>query len=260
MSEVTSNTTAAPAADTSAEPSVAPEATTVAPEATAPAPNDAPTTLAVDAKDGPKGTFSYEPTGDSKLDMTLSFLGKHGFGPGHPAMVAAVNGDFSILRAQLAEKNVPGADAYLALGEAAYQSMHAENEQRRAADKAAVEGIVGGAEQWASIQSWAAENASEQERGPLRELLNKGGQHALIAAGFLASQYEKATGGARDTVGSGAPVSETRGTSAYTTDALSPKDYAEAVHAARSAHKGRDAFEDSPEYHKLRERRLRYKG
>ena len=252
--------TPAPAASApeSAAPPVAPEASQ--PQSAPPAAPSEPTTIPVTADEDKKGSFSYEATGDSKLDMTLAFVGKHGFGPGHPAMVAAVKGDFSLLKAQLAEKGVAGADAYIALGEAAYQSMHAENEARRAKDKAAVEQIAGGPEQWAAIQEWAGQNASEEERGPLKEMLNRGGTYASIAAGFLASQYQRATGGVPETEGSGPAVSDVRGAATSGSDALSPKDYATAVQAARLAHKGRDAFEDSAEYAKLRDRRMRYKG
>lgn len=237
----------------------APEVQTPAAPAAPAAPTE-PTTIPVTAEDSGKGVFSYDPTGDSKLDMTLAFVGKHGFGPGHPAMVAAVNGDFSLLRAQMAEKGVPGADAYIALGEASYQSMHAENEKRRGADKEAVEKAVGGAEQWVAIQEWAGKEASEEEKGPLKEMLGKGGQHAIIAAGWLASQYQRATGGIPETEGAGPAAATGTTTSAATNGSLSPQAYAEAVQSARAQHKGREAFETSPAYNALRERRLRFKG
>lgn len=262
MSEATTAPASAPSEGSAAPTEGSPAPVQSAPEVTSAnsvAPAAEPTSIPADAEAGDKGTFNYAPTGDSKLDMTLAFVGKHGFGPGHPAMVAAVNGDFSLLKAQLAEKGVAGADAYIALGEASYQNMHAENEKRRAADKAAVENAVGGAEEWAAIQEWAGKNASEEERGPLRELLGKGGQHAIIAARFLASQYQL-TNGPSETKGSGAPVSELRGAPVGTSDALSPKDYAAAVHEARIAHRGNTAFESSAEYAKLRERRMRFNG
>ena len=233
------------------------------PPVTTPEPKADPLPIEADKDKDGKG-FTYEATGDSKLDMTLAFVGKHGFGPGHPAMVAAVNGDFSLLKAQLAEKGVAGADAYIALGEAAYATMHAENEKRRAEDKAAVESIVGGAENWEAIKDWAGKNADEGEKTAISALLSKGGIEAKIAATFLAANFSKANGGtelpAKETDGAGPSAAATAGRSSATTDALSPKEYGQAVVDARRVHSNRAGpFEQSPAYVKLVERRSRWR-
>lgn len=216
-----------------------------------------------EAEQDKKGSFTYEPTGDSKLDMTLAFVGKHGFGPGHPAMVAAVNGDFSLLKAQLAEKGVAGADAYIALGEAAYQTMHAENEKRRAEDKKAVEDTVGGAENWEAIKDWASKNADEGEKTAISALLSKGGMEAKIAATFLAVNFQKANGGelpTKETDGAGPAAATAAGAPTAATNALSPREYGKAVAEARAAHSNRSGpFEQSPAYVKLVERRSRWR-
>ena len=227
------------------------------------APEPKPEPIApLEADDAGKGGFTYQPTGDSKLDMTLAFVGKHGFGPEHPAIKAAIEGDFSLMKAQMAEKGIAGADAYIALGEAAYATMKAENDKRRAEDKAAVEAVVGGAENWEAIKEWAGKNADDSEKTAISALLSKGGMEAKIAATFLAANYSKANGElpAKETEGSGPAAAVTAGRSAASTDALSPKEYGQAVVDARRTHSNRAGpFEQSPAYVKLVERRSRWR-
>jgi len=228
------------------------------------APAGEPSALPVaEGEPGAKGEITYNPTGDTGLDMALAFVGKNGFGPDHPAMIAAINGDFGLLRAQLAEKNVPGSEAYLALAEKAYKSFDEKHKAQRESDKAAVLKVVGGEESWSAIQEWAKANADESESAALNDLLGKGGQHAVIAAGFLAAQYERANGGAggAETDGAGPSAAAARGAPAVSEDALSPKDYGAAVMEARQKHNAREGrFEDSAAYSKLLQRRARFKG
>ena len=47
------------------------------------------------------------------MDYALNFVGKLGFGDTHPAIQAAANGDFALLRVELATKGVAGGDAVL---------------------------------------------------------------------------------------------------------------------------------------------------
>lgn len=238
-------------------PPVDPAAGTPAP----PAPAADPLTLDVSGDEGEKkGTFTYRETGDKKLDMALAFVGKHGFGPDHPGIVAAQNGDFSILRAELSEKNVAGAEAYLQLAEASYEVLHAKHEAQRAADKEALFKAVGGEDNWQAVTAWAKENATPDEQSEVNSMLAKGGVAMRIAAGFLASQYNAATGGLPEGEGSGPPVAEHRGAPAPASGALSPQEYGRAVADAQKNHKGREPFEQSKEYQSLRERRLRFKG
>ena len=103
---------------------------------------DVNTTLLIEPKDGAKPdatkepakehakvdapadeVVAFEPTGDVGLDMALEFLGKQGFGLEHPAMVAAGNGDFTIIEALLAQKGVQGWDKMVALGKAGMERI-----------------------------------------------------------------------------------------------------------------------------------------
>lgn len=257
----TENQTPAEGQPTGDEAAQAAAAALAAAEAAkAKAPPEKKTVVPVEGDENKDGTFSFDPTGDNKLDMALTFVGKHGFGPGHPAIVAAVNGDFSLLKAQLAEKNVAGADAYLALAESAYERIHGEELARRAKDKAMVEEIVGGPEAWAEVQKWAGENADADEKTALQSMLGKGGAEAKIAAGWLAANYQRATGGIPEGEGAGPRVSDLKGGAGTGgTDALSPREYSTEVSKLRQSYKG-GRMEDSAQYKALGERRARYKG
>lgn len=77
----------------------------------------------------PKGKaepVEYEPTGDPGLDYALSFLGKAGYHDDHPAIQAASQGDFGLLKAELASKDIAGWEQALALAERAYETAQGE--------------------------------------------------------------------------------------------------------------------------------------
>lgn len=225
------------------------------------APPTEPTPLPVEGEAGDKaGTFKYETTQHSGLDAALAFVGKHGFGPESPAMKAAINGDFSLLKAELSEKGAPGADAYVMLAENAFKELKGKEDARRAEDKAALDKIVGGEENWAAIQDWAKTHAEPDEAAALKDMLGKGGAQMKIAAGFLAGAYQRATGGVPEGEGSGPRVAEVNGTPVATTNALSPGEYGREVAKARMAFKGSEGFEQSAAYRSLADRRARFKG
>lgn len=119
---------------------------------------------------------------------------------------------------------------------------------------------MGGEENWAAIQEWAGKNADPEEATAIKAMLGKGGAEMKIAAGFLANAYQKANGGIQESDGAGPNVSEVRGTPPAGNTGLSPKEYSIAVEKAHREHKGREPFETTPAYAKLREARARYKG
>lgn len=220
-----------------------------------------PDPLTLETEKDDKGKSTFVETGHAGLDMSLAFLGKHGFGPGHPGMAAAVNGDFSILKAQIAEKGIAGGEAYIALAEKAYTELHEKHEAGRAKDKADLHAIVGGEEQWKAVSEWGKANAGEEQGKALNEMLGMGGEHMKIAAAFLANSYLKATGGVAETDGAGPRVADTSGAASFTTDTLSPSEYGREVAKARMAHKpSMGDFEKSAAYTKLVDRRTRFKG
>jgi hypothetical protein len=204
------------------------------------------------------GGIEYRDTGDAGLNMALKYVASHGFGPDHPAMAAAINGDFTLLRAELAGKNAPGFDAYMTLAENAFTKFDTENKAKREADTKAVHDIAGGEENWKAVTAWAKENASEEEQTVFNEMLKEGGVKAKIVAQYLSRAYGGSNTPATETDGPGAGVSAIGGRSGASTDALSPKEYGAAVQEARRNHRG-GPFEASPAYRQLVERRARWK-
>ena len=202
----------------------------------------------------------YEPTGDVGLDMALAFVGKAGISSDHPAMVAAQTGDFSILKATLAAKGVPGWEQFVALGESAYTKSTAANAEKATRDRAAVEAIVGGPEEWKAIQTWAGANATPAEKAEINALLNAGGLAAKGAVKYLMDVYAAANNVVREpkeAVSSNAG----RASGASVAAAAGPLDargYAAAVQELSVKLGGR--MEDSKEYATLQQRRSMHRG
>lgn len=207
------------------------------------------------AKGDEVAPVQYNPTGDAGLDMVLKFVGDLGYAPDNPAMAAAINGDFTMLEAELASKGVKGYEAYVKLGQQAYTRTTEATKARQAADRKAVTDAVGGEESWATIQKWARENATPEEAKEVSTELAAGGFRAKAAAVFLRDAYNRANPAVTD--GEGPAVSKTKG-QADNTGALSPREYAKAVAAARVGFKG--DFDSSPEYKALQARRSAWRG
>lgn len=234
---------------TLSDPTAAPVA------APAPAPAEAPAPAPADGKPVP---VLYDKTGNASLDVALGFLGSHGYGPEHPAMQAAAEGNFGILKAELAAKGVAGASEYLALGEESYKATKAANEAKVTADRGAIEAAVGGQAQWVAIQSWASKNAEPSERASVNAGLAAGGVAAKAMAQWLASKYAAATGTTVEPVNGIIPAG-TVSPGASDNGALAPRAYVAAVTALRSKIGGGD-MESSKEYQALQSRRRAWRG
>lgn len=226
------------------------------------APGDKPAVSVVPAvpavpADTKAATISYEPTGDVGLDMALDFIGKAGLDSDHPAVKAAIEGDFTILKATLAAKGVAGWEQFVALGEAAYERASATAKAKSEAIRESVYKEAGGKDEWAAIQKWASDNATPEEKAEVNALLNQGGLAAKAAVRHLSEAYGRANnvtinprdgtanaskGGAQDTVNG----------------PLSPRAYADAVQSLNAKLGGR--LEGSKEYQSLQARRSAYRG
>lgn len=198
----------------------------------------------------------YNKTGDDGLDMALKFVGDLGYHPEHPAMKAAMEGDFSLLEAELATKGVKGYDAYIKLGQQAFTRTREKTKARQEADRVAVEGAVGGADNWRNIQKWASENATDQERSSVSKMLGAGGFEAQAAAVWLKSHYDRASGVSDE--GPGKTVAVVKSTPPNDS-ALNAREYSAAVAEARRVYKG-SSFETSREYKALQARRMAHRG
>lgn len=199
----------------------------------------------------------YDPTGDTGLDMALQFIGKAGITSAHPGMVAAQQGDFSILKAALAAKGVQGWEQFVALGEDAFKRAQTQAQEKTANLSKLVHDTVGGAQEWQAIQKWAAANADPSEKAEINAMLNAGGLQAKQAAKYLAECYNKANNVERTPADP--TLSALRGgTPAPNNGPLSPRDYAKEV--AKLAATSRGFSEDSKEYKALQQRRLAWRG
>lgn len=211
---------------------------------------DTPAVVADDA------VVTYEPTGDVGLDMALAFVGKAGINQDHPAMQAATNGDFSILKATLAAKGVAGWEQFIALGEAAYARTTADNEKKAAASREAIYKIAGGEENWNAVKTWAGANATPEEKAEVNALLNQGGLAAKGAVQYLLQAYAKA---ANVEVNPRDPLANAGALPAAAANApLSAREYAAEVQQLNNKLGGR--LEGSKEYAALQRRRAAYQG
>jgi hypothetical protein len=201
---------------------------------------------------------TWEPTGNVGLDMSLKFLGKHGFGPDHPAMQAAENGDFSLLRAELATNGkATGWEEMLALGESAFKGLKDAADAKSAEQRTLIETAVGGADKWEAIQKWASENAEPHEKESVNAALAAGGLAAKAVAVYLAGLHGRASGVTvePESAFNGAPAANAAGAGAY---ALSPRAYVAEVQKLAAVTGGRP--DSHPDYPKLQARRNAWRG
>lgn len=252
----------APASGPAAAPAVAPAPVaplTLIDPAAAPVAAPAPVAEApAPAADGKVTEVVYDKTGNASLDVALGFLGKQGYGPDHPAMLAAAEGNFGILKAELAAKGVAGASEYLALGEESYKATKAASEAKVTADRGAIETAVGGPANWVAIQTWASKNATPAERADVNKGLAVGGVVAKATAEWLASKYAKASGTVVEPVNGIIPGGVVT-PGASDNGALAPRPYADAVRKLASKI-GSGDMENSPEYKALQSRRRAWRG
>ena len=126
-----SGTPAAPAP--AAPPATPAPGTPPAAPAPAPAAPAAPSPVDIPTAPAAPPAVSFEPTGDTGLDMALAFAAKNGFGPEHPAIKQAQSGDFTALETLLSEKKVDGFQGHLQLAKEGLARIEAQRAFARAA-------------------------------------------------------------------------------------------------------------------------------
>lgn len=206
-----------------------------------------------DPKDAAGESVTYEPTGDVGLDMALDFVGKLGLGPADPAMVAAIDGNFDLLKAKLGAlgDKAKGWERFIALAEKSHKETSDKASAKVAKDKTSIHEAVGGEESWKQIAEWAGKNAEPDEKTQVNAALKQGGMVAVAMAQYLSGLYSKAGGTTvnpaevTDPGASGKPAS---------VGALTAKGYAQEVQALRA--KLGYNFESSPAYVALQQRRI----
>jgi hypothetical protein len=245
------NAPAAPAPAPVAAPAAAPVA---APEGFAPAVPAAPEPASAPAPTAEPAAVTYEATGNPGLDLALDFVGARGFGPDHPAIVAAGNGDWAQLEKALAElgDKAKGWEKVLAVGRADYTKVA---EARKAeSDKVLgqIDKIAEG--NWDKVQEYARTIADDGEKANINEAIKLGGIAAVAVAQYLTGLWKQSD----SYVKAGTPaVAATAAAASPSSDALSPAAYSEAVRAL--ARQGK-VVQGNPEYAALQARRAAYRG
>ncbi|AEX65873.1 hypothetical protein BF7_00175 [Pseudomonas phage Bf7] len=155
-----------------------------------------PKQAAAPATEPAAAAIAYESTGNSNADYALGQIAAAGIGPDHPAALAALEGNFTLLKHALAAKGVPGSDHLVdMLTAAATEAADAEEafNQQVTAD---VHALAGSKEQWDTVMEWGRANADEAEKEALNDLFGNPKTHK-IAATYLLSMYDRA-GGVRE--------------------------------------------------------------
>lgn len=129
--------------------------------------------------------------GKPALSLALSFLRDAGISPTDDAFTLAErDGDFTLLKAMLAQKGMPGTDQMVAILEGAVAEHQAEQEAHEEATTAIVEGVLG--ENKDVILDWARENALPEEKAAMNDMLAAGGAYAHCVAIALQHMYNGA--------------------------------------------------------------------
>lgn len=219
---------------------------------------EVPTSTPVSAGIPEEGTVAvtYDPTGDVGLDYALGFVGRLGFGPQHPAMAAAMTGNMSLLRAELAQlgDKALGANEVVGLAEEAYKRLAAQQAESDKALSTYAVTAAGGQESWAQVQAWASGAADPSEKAAINAQLAAGGVQAKMAVDYLVKCYAKSSGATKEP-GKVASSNASPGGVSTGNSPLTASRYSAAVQALTRASGGRDPA-GSPAYAALQSRRL----
>lgn len=217
---------------------------------------------AADPAKAEQGTFgesvTYQPTGDSNLDLALGFAGKHGLSPEHPVMVEASKGNFGPIKALFAEKGVQGWEAYVALAEKGFHDFTRAEAEKTLAIQKIVVAAAGSEDEWNNVLSWASANADPDEKEHVNAALAQGGVVAEAMAAYLVNLYRGAPGVSYAPQERAVTPNAARGAAASSNAPLSPREYTKAVQELRRTLGV--GFESSREYQILNQRRMAYRG
>lgn len=150
----------------------------------------------VPAKTEPEA-IQYEETGDPKLDLALGFFGRNGLDVEHPAIKAAVNGDFSLLEAELASKGAQGWQQYVALAKEAHGNVVKEAKDHEDSVTAAVASTLEQFgytnEQWGEAIDWVRKEAAD-EVPEINRILASGPLGAKAITSYILQNHREASG------------------------------------------------------------------
>lgn len=226
-----------------------------APAAIAPEPTDEKLNAAQEGE-----TFTYDSTGDAVMDFALDFVGKLGFGPNDPAMVAAGEGNFDLLEIKLAAlgDKAAGYERIVALAKQSIGNATEAAAKAAQADRAACAGAVGlddaGLD---AMLAWGTEQfkagvMTAAERDGLNAMLAAGGVQAIAATKMLYGAYSQASGQVQKPSPTGQPAN---GGASAPTEPLTRVELARQT-AAIVRKYGSANYTQSPEYKALAARAL----
>jgi hypothetical protein len=220
-------------------------ATAAKPNVKLPGAVDAPPSAAPKDDAAVLGEAGFAPVeGDPGLNYAMKFLAGNGFNAENPAVAAAFEGDFSLLKAELAQKGIAGWEQALGLAEQSFDRHVKANE----ATQAEVGGIVTAlAEQmgvdWEAAVGHVSKAAGAEERSALNTLLSDP-KTAHIAANYITNSYINAGDTeiepASRATGAGAVASNERGGGA-----LSRREYT--AEMAKLRQSVGDSYMDTPQ-------------
>lgn len=159
------------------------------------------------------------------LGLALSFLRDAGISVSDPAFqLAEVEGDFSLLEAMLATKELPGKEHMLGILKQEVAAYAEKVEAFEAETTQLVQGILG--DNHEEVLEWARTTADDEEKEAFNNLFEAGGVYARAAATLLKQAFS----------GSGATIPakhavDTAGAAPGSQAALSARDYANEVQA-----------------------------
>lgn len=204
--------------------------------------------------------FEYaEVPDDPGLNIALKFVGKQGIGTDHPALQAALKGDFSFLEAELASRGAKAAgyEQILKLAQKSWDNHVATQAESIAATAEQIHKAVGGEESWAEIQTWAKANADPEEKVAMNAMLNAGGFQARAAATLLAQLHAQASGTVKEPADAAPRIPANNASPAA--NALSPAQF-QIEMSALVKKVGSNRLDKNPDYAKLLARRAAYRG
>lgn len=130
--------------------------------------------------------------GDPGLTYAMKFLAGNGFNAENPAVEAAFNGDFSLLKAELAQKGVQGWEQALGLAEQSYERHTKENDAKaEKVGKLVTEVAESMGVDWEQAVAHVGKSASAEEKSALNSLLADPAT-AHIAARFISGSFIEA--------------------------------------------------------------------
>jgi len=140
----------------------------------------------------------FAKTDDQGLNYSLSYLARHGFTADNPAVDAAMGGDFSLLKAELAQKALPGWEQALALGEQAYgRAVDKQKATQAEVGKVVTQVAEEFGVDWEAAVAHIGGTASPAEKAAINGLLADPAT-ARIAASFITGAFLNSDGVERE--------------------------------------------------------------